>query len=103
MKQFDLQGNEYDCTIEIPLKKATYEDIQALNINLQTQLFVKDKEIESLREHTSNQDRIIADANNRIYKAIEKAEQMLKTYYESNMANDMKNICDLLKILKGDK
>ena len=49
MKQFDLQGNEYDCTIEIPLKKATYEDIQALNINLQTQLFVKDKEIEKLQ------------------------------------------------------
>ena len=48
MKQFDLQGNEYDCTIEIPLKKATYEDIQTLNINLQTQLFVKDKEIERL-------------------------------------------------------
>lgn len=50
MKQFDLQGNEYDCTIEIPLKKATYEDIQALNINLQTQLFVKDKEIERLKD-----------------------------------------------------
>ena len=35
-------------TIEIPLQKATYEDIQALNIDLQTKLLVKDKEIERL-------------------------------------------------------
>ena len=56
MKQFDLQGNEYDCTIEIPLKKATYEDIQALNINLQTQLFVKDKEIERLNNKVEELD-----------------------------------------------
>lgn len=35
-------------TITIPLKKATYEDIQALNIDLQTQLLVKDSIIKDL-------------------------------------------------------
>lgn len=38
----------------------------------------------------------------RIDKAIDKLNNMKDTYYESNMANDMQNIFDLLDILKGD-
>lgn len=37
----------------------------------------------------------------RIDKAIDKLNNMKDTYYESNMANDMQNIFDLLDILKG--
>ena len=72
MKQFDLQGNEYDCTIEIPLKKATYEDIQALNIDLQTKLFVKDKEIGKLVDELEEQESHIKEANAEIEKNINK-------------------------------
>lgn len=58
-----------------------------------SQDFVDDriKEIEKLREHTSNQDGIIAEANNRLYKAIE--------YIENEIWFNRK---DLLKILKGE-
>ena len=35
-------------TITIPLNKVSYEDLEALTIEQQTQLFVKDKEIERL-------------------------------------------------------
>ena len=36
-------------TITIPLNKVSYEDLEALTIEQQTQLFVKDKEIERLK------------------------------------------------------
>lgn len=35
-------------TITIPLNKVSYEDLEALTIEQQTQLFAKDKEIERL-------------------------------------------------------
>lgn len=37
-------------TITIPLNKVSYEDLEALTIEQQTQLFVKDKEIERLKK-----------------------------------------------------
>lgn len=37
-------------TITIPLNKVSYEDLEALTIEQQTQLFVKDKEIERLNK-----------------------------------------------------
>lgn len=89
MKQFDLQGNEYDCTIEIPLKKATYEDIQTLNINLQTQLFVKDKEIERLNKALLDIKELVLN-NARLNKEDNRCDLDL-IYYKCNELLDIVN------------
>ena len=41
-------------TITIPLNKVSYEDLEALTIEQQTQLFVKEKEIEKLNKEKMN-------------------------------------------------
>lgn len=76
-------------TITIPLNKVSYEDLEALTIEQQTQLFVKDKEIERL---------------NNIINELEK--YLEKTIIDGGTRGSMtfwyRQIYDYLQELKGE-
>lgn len=69
-------------TITIPLNKVSYEDLEALTIEQQTQLFVKDKEIERL--------------NNIINELEKEIDRLLERQYASERFAEENGFCTYL-------
>ena len=67
-------------TITIPLNKVSYEDLEALTIEQQTQLFVKDKEIERLNN-------IIKNIENICEGSIASVDNILQDEKETKIVN----------------
>ena len=79
--------------------------VDLLNENelLQDKVYKQEDKIEELRALYFSEREVKEDYKSKVNKAIDKLNNMKDTYYESNMANDMQNIFDLLDILKGGK
>lgn len=96
-------------TIEIPLVKATYEELQQVICELQVERFIKDKEIKRLNKKYED---AVADYEEQKY-IINELESYLeqqwlewKDSYNDEivaMANEDKAILDKLKELKAGK
>ena len=103
-------------TIEIPLRKATYEELQQVICELQVEKYIKNKEVEELKEQLENdidryEDTIsyqlgFDKGKEYMQQRIEKAIEYCKREIGNIIANfdyaDTKDLENILEIL-GDK
>lgn len=84
--------------MKIPLKKISYDDLLKLSIEQRTQLFVKDKEIEQLKERLNISQTAYLSVDEKINKAIKILGEW--TIFETSACTD-RIISETLDILKG--